>query len=114
MRQLLAQAGKHLGGGGPHTAPQLEGFGSLLDQHAQAIAHVEAWLAGDEVEADAPLVASALWIAAFGSGVLPLRATVEDATDPSWDDFLKGKKSVTKQEIREFVEANQVRIDEVV
>ena len=44
------------------------------------------------MEADAPLVASALWIAACGSGVLPLRATVEDATDPSWDDFLKGNR----------------------
>ena len=30
------------------------------------------------------------------------------------DDFLKGKKSVTKQEIKEFVDANQVRIEEVV
>ena len=30
------------------------------------------------------------------------------------DDFLKGKKSVTKQEIKEFVDANQVRIEEVI
>jgi hypothetical protein len=30
------------------------------------------------------------------------------------DDFLKGKKSVTKQEIKDYVEANQVRIEEVV
>ena len=30
------------------------------------------------------------------------------------DDFLKDKKSVTKQEIKEFVDANQVRIEEVV
>ena len=30
------------------------------------------------------------------------------------DDFLKGKKSVTKQEIKDFVDANQVRIEEVV
>ncbi len=29
------------------------------------------------------------------------------------DDFLKGKKSVTKQEIKNYVEANQVRIEEV-
>ena len=29
------------------------------------------------------------------------------------DDFLKGKKSVTKQEIKDFVDANQVRIEEV-
>ena len=73
-----------------------DGFASTAAKHRavarEAIAHVEAWLAGDEVEADAPLVASALWIAAFGSGVLPLRATVEDATDPSWDDFLKGNR----------------------
>ena len=65
-----------------------DGFASTAAKHRavarEAIAHVEAWLAGDEVEADAPLVASALWIAAFGSGVLPLRATVEDATDPSF------------------------------
>ena len=30
------------------------------------------------------------------------------------DDFLKGKKNVTKQEIKEYVDANQVRIEEVV
>lgn len=30
------------------------------------------------------------------------------------DDFLKGKKSVTKQEIKDYVEVNQVRIEEVV
>ena len=29
------------------------------------------------------------------------------------DDFLKGKKSVTKQEIKKFVDANQVQIEEV-
>ena len=29
------------------------------------------------------------------------------------DDFLAGKKSVTKQEVRDFVEANQVRVEEV-
>ena len=39
------------------------------------------------------------------------------AEEMSWiglDDFLKGKKSVTKQEVRDYVEANQVRIEEVV
>ena len=30
------------------------------------------------------------------------------------DDFLKGKKSVTKQEIQDYVDANQVQIEEVV
>ena len=30
------------------------------------------------------------------------------------DDFLKGKKSVTKQEIKDYVEVNQVRIEEVI
>ena len=30
------------------------------------------------------------------------------------DDFLAGKKSVSKQEIKEFVDANQVRVEEVV
>lgn len=30
------------------------------------------------------------------------------------DDFLKGKKSVSKQEIKDFVDANQVRIEEVI
>ena len=39
------------------------------------------------------------------------------AEEMAWiglDDFLKGKKSVTKQEIKDFVDANQVRIEEVV
>ncbi len=39
------------------------------------------------------------------------------AEEMSWiglDDFLKGKKSVTKQEVRDYVEANQVRVEEVV
>ncbi len=38
------------------------------------------------------------------------------AEEMAWiglDDFLKGKKSVTKQEIKDFVDANQVRIEEV-
>ena len=38
------------------------------------------------------------------------------AEEMSWiglDDFLKGKKSVTKQEVRDYVEANQVRVEEV-
>jgi hypothetical protein len=39
------------------------------------------------------------------------------AEEMSWtglDDFLKGKKNVTKAEIQEYVDANQVRIEEVV
>ena len=39
------------------------------------------------------------------------------AEEMAWiglDDFLKGKKSVTKQEIKDFVDANQVQIEEVV
>jgi hypothetical protein len=39
------------------------------------------------------------------------------ADEMSWiglDDFLKGKKNVTKQEIRDFLDANQVEIREVV
>lgn len=39
------------------------------------------------------------------------------AEEMAWiglDDFLKGKKSVTKQEVRDYVEANQVRVEEVV
>jgi DNA-binding ferritin-like protein (Dps family) len=39
------------------------------------------------------------------------------AEEMAWtglDDFLKGKKSVTKAEIKEYMDANQVRIEEVV
>lgn len=39
------------------------------------------------------------------------------AEEMAWiglDDFLKGKKSVTKQEVRDYVEANQVQVEEVV
>lgn len=39
------------------------------------------------------------------------------AEEMAWtglDDFLAGKKSVTKQEVRDYVDANQVRVEEVV
>jgi len=39
------------------------------------------------------------------------------AEEMAWtglDDFLKGKKSVTKAEIKEYMDANQVRVEEVV
>eukprot|EP01022_Parablepharisma_sp_SALTPOND_P030346 TRINITY_DN760_c0_g2_i2.p1 TRINITY_DN760_c0_g2~~TRINITY_DN760_c0_g2_i2.p1 ORF type:complete len:1834 (-),score=673.82 TRINITY_DN760_c0_g2_i2:3861-9362(-) len=46
LGQLLAQAGKDLGGGRAHAAPQVEGFSGLLHQHAQAVTRLGALLLG--------------------------------------------------------------------
>jgi hypothetical protein len=44
--QLLRSL-QHIGRGRLHAAPQAEGFGSLLDQHAQAVAQLCAMLGGE-------------------------------------------------------------------
>lgn len=83
--------------------------------------------AADEVSAPAPVFFSAVSNAvdalpmekgsaqqmramiAKGEGVKP-----EEMAWTGLDDFLAGKKSVTKKEVRDYVDANQVQVEEVV